>query len=268
MPTNNARSIDDSRARKIGLSGTDDDPDFPALSAAQERRLASMLTAHFDSVWRAGRRMGLACAQAEENAQETFALAARKLERIESGCERAFLLGVAVRLAVNTRRCVAQRLEHVAFNREEHDCTDTVPQADELLVQKRQRAVLDQILQSMSDTFREVLTLYEIEELTVPEIAVALDIPEGRARRACAGPGRSSAQQAAQVAVTPTASRLQTLEPTVQSEPPATSATSSSTRLLVVKSPANPTLQPAQAQHQGRPSRRPILPCRSQVSNQ
>jgi len=178
---NNARRIDNPRALETGPSGTDDGPEFPALSVAQERRLASMLATHYDSVWRAGRRMGLADAQAEENAQETFALAARKLERIESGCERAFLLGVAVRLAANARRRVAQRLEHVAFNREEHECTDTVPQADELLVQKRQRAVLDQILESMSDTFREVLTLYEIEELTVPEIAIALDIPEGTA---------------------------------------------------------------------------------------
>ena len=185
---NNARHIDDPRTIESGSTGTDDGPAFPVLSVAQERRLASMLIAHFDSVWRAARRMGLSDAQAEENTQETFALTARKLERIERGSERAFLLGVAVRLAANARRRVAQRLEQVAFNRDEHDHADTVPPADELLVQKRQRAVLDQILGSMSDAFREVLTLYEIEELTVPEIAVALDIPEGtvasRLRRA------------------------------------------------------------------------------------
>ena len=56
-----------------------------------------------------------------------------------------------------------------------------MPLAEELLEQKQQRALLDRILQSMSDAFREVLTLYEIEELTLPEVAVALEIPEGTA---------------------------------------------------------------------------------------
>jgi RNA polymerase sigma-70 factor (ECF subfamily) len=140
-----------------------------------------MLNSHFDSVWRAGRRMGLPDAQAEDNAQETFAIAARKLDRVEHGRERAFLLGVAVRLAVNARRRVAERLELLVFNREDHENPDGTPLAEELLEQKRQRAFLDQILESMSDTFRQVLTLYEIEELTLPEIAMALEIPEGTA---------------------------------------------------------------------------------------
>lgn len=154
---------------------------FPSLSAEQERRLASMLNTHFACVWRAGRRMGLAPAQAEENAQEAFTGAARKLDRIANRSERAFLLGVAVRLARNLRRRIAVRGEPVAFEHEEREVTDATPLAEDLLAQKRQRALLDQILESMSDDFREVLTLYEIEELNLPEIAVALEIPEGTA---------------------------------------------------------------------------------------
>jgi len=56
----------------------------------------------------------------------------------------------------------------------------------------------------MSDTFWEVLTLYEIEELTVPEIAVALDIPEGtaasRLRRAREEFRRKAARLSADIA--------------------------------------------------------------------
>jgi RNA polymerase sigma-70 factor (ECF subfamily) len=163
------------------LQGSADFLVFPSLSAEQERRLASMLNTHFACVWRAGRRMGLAPAQAEENAQETFAVAARKLDRIAKGCERAYLLGVAVRLAGNLRRRNAVREEPVAFEHEQRETADATPLAEDLLTQKRQRALLDRILQSMSDDFREVLTLYEIEELNVPEIAVALEIPEGTA---------------------------------------------------------------------------------------
>jgi RNA polymerase sigma-70 factor, ECF subfamily len=154
---------------------------FPALSAAQERRLASMLNTHFSCVWRVGRRMGLAPAQAEENAQEAFAVAARKLDRIANGSERAFLLGVAVRLASNLRRHNATRREGDCDEIREYEATDTAPLAEELLSQKEQRALLDRILESMSDDLQQVLTLYEIEELNLPEIAAALEIPEGTA---------------------------------------------------------------------------------------
>jgi RNA polymerase sigma-70 factor (ECF subfamily) len=125
--------------------------------------------------------MGLSDAQAEENAQEAYSVAARKLDRIDDGRERAFLLGVAVRLAANVRRRAACRVEQLAFEREPYEIADGLPQAEELLEQKQQRAILDRILQSMSDPFREILTLYEIEELTMPEVAVALEIPEGTA---------------------------------------------------------------------------------------
>ena len=160
---------------------TSDRADFPSLTAEQERRLATMLESHFDSVWRAGRRMGLLDAQAEENAQEVFAIAARKLDCIQCGRERAFLLGVAVRLAANVRRWMSARIDPAGPEPTEHDYPSSTPSAEDLLVQKQQRSVLDQILLSMPEGLREVFTLYEIEELNLPEIADALDIPEGTA---------------------------------------------------------------------------------------
>lgn len=155
--------------------------DFPKLSPTQQYRLATMLTAHFDAVWRAGRRAGLSSPQAEENAQEAFAVCARKLDQIEVGRERAFLLGVAVRLAHNARRLVASQLELVRFDTQDNETVDGKPLAEELLARKEQLELLDRILRSLSETFREVLTLYEIHDLTLAEIATALGIPEGTA---------------------------------------------------------------------------------------
>lgn len=161
---------------------------FPSLSTEQECRLAALLENHFDSVWRAGRRLALTSAQAEENAQEVFAIAAKKLDRIEEGRERAFLLGVAVRLAANARRRGSTRIEQSSTEISEADPVHTVPTADDLLAQKQQRVVLDEVILSMPTTLGQVLTLYEIEELNLPEIAEALGIPEGtvasRLRRA------------------------------------------------------------------------------------
>jgi RNA polymerase sigma-70 factor (ECF subfamily) len=171
----------DSRPRQAPVQRTDPMSEFPKLTPEQQQRLAKMLASHFDVVWRAGRRAGLSSAQAEENAQEAFAVCARKLDLIQSGRERAFLLGVAVRLAQNTRRLVASQLELVRLDDSHEQSVDARPRADDLLAQKEQRAVLDRILDSMSAAFREVLTLYEIHDLTLGEIADALEIPEGTA---------------------------------------------------------------------------------------
>lgn len=153
---------------------------FPVLKPVEEQRLAHMLSAHFESVWRVGRHMGLSSAQAEENAQETYAIAARKLNDIEIGCERAFLLGVASRLAINTRRLASQRIERApSTNDTELPGTTSLP--DELLARKQERLLLESILQSLPEDFRQVITLFEIEELTLPEIAVALEVPLGTA---------------------------------------------------------------------------------------
>ena len=139
-----------------------------------------MLSAHFESVWRVARHMGLGSAQAEENAQEEYAIAARKLNDIAPGSERAYLLGVASRLAINTRRLASQRIDRApTTNETELPTTTSLP--DELLARKQDRLLLESLLQSLSDEFRQVITLFEIEELTLPEIAAALEIPIGTA---------------------------------------------------------------------------------------
>ena len=176
-----AMHLETSRALDAVSRDASDVADFPSLTAEQERRLAWMLNTYFDSVWRTGRRMGLHNAQAQENAQEVFAVAARKLDCIEAGRERTFLLGVAVRLAANARRKMSARIDEVAVDPLELQALDATPLAEELLAQKQQRSLLDRILLSMSDVLREVLTLYEIEELNLSEIAKILEIPEGTA---------------------------------------------------------------------------------------
>ena len=176
-----ALHLESAPARDVSRQGTNEPANFPSLSSDQERRLAAMLDNYFNSVWRAGRRMGLMSAQAEENAQEAFAIAARKLDDIETGREHAFLLGVAVRLAANTRRRTSARVEQATSEISSNTPSCAAPLAEELLEQKQQRHVLDQVILSMPAILGEVLTLYEIEELNLPEIAQALGIPEGTA---------------------------------------------------------------------------------------
>jgi RNA polymerase sigma-70 factor (ECF subfamily) len=53
--------------------------------------------------------------------------------------------------------------------------------AEELLDEKRLRVVLDDILDCLPSPLREVLVLFELEELSLDEIVVVLGIPRGTA---------------------------------------------------------------------------------------
>jgi glucose/mannose transport system substrate-binding protein len=93
--------------------------------------------------------------------------------------ERAFLYGIAARVAHNTRRANGRR--HRAYERYWLDTPEPVPNQEELSDHLRARVLLDAALQEMSAELRGVFVLYEMEGLPVPEIAQRLALPTGTA---------------------------------------------------------------------------------------
>ncbi len=153
-------------------------------------RLRGMMDEHFETVWRSLRRLGVPEAGADDGAQQVFVVAARRLDEIELGGERRYLLGVAVRVASDARRTIARRRE-VPIDDEWPAASLPVTrprQPDEALEQKRELALLAALLDEMSDELREAFVLFELEELSAPEVGRVLDIPVGtvasRVRRA------------------------------------------------------------------------------------
>ncbi|RYG67856.1 sigma-70 family RNA polymerase sigma factor, partial [bacterium] len=117
-----------------------------------------------------------------------FLTLAQKLPSVEDGKERSFIFGIVMRVAANVRRDRATaRLREVPESDEvaslSHDAT-----AEAALALAEQRATLDEILASIPEERRIVFVLFEIEELTLVEIAEMLGIPQGtvtsRVRRA------------------------------------------------------------------------------------
>jgi RNA polymerase sigma-70 factor (ECF subfamily) len=153
---------------------------FTGDMAARDARVRQMVDQHFDLVWRSLRRLGVREGSLDDAAQQVFIVAARKLDTIVVGGERPYLLGIAVRVASDARRTVTRRRE---VSDEESSAleVDRSPAADELVDQKRARAMLDRILASMPMDLRAAFTMFEIEEMSVPEIAAALSIPLGTA---------------------------------------------------------------------------------------
>jgi RNA polymerase sigma-70 factor (ECF subfamily) len=123
---------------------------------------------------------------AEDAAQEVFLIASDKLDRIDPAAERQFLYAVAVRVAANFRRSLGSRRELPLESYERELSADSAP--DALVEQKRAREILDRILDSMPEDLRTAFVLFELEELTGPEVAEVLGVPLGttasRLRRA------------------------------------------------------------------------------------
>jgi RNA polymerase sigma-70 factor (ECF subfamily) len=148
-----------------------------AEHTAHAHRLTALVESQFSLVWRSLRRLGLSEADADDATQQVFVVAGRKLDQIESGRERAFLVGVAVRVARDTRR--SQRRQRILPDADPDDHLDSQPTPDRALENRQFVELLDVLLEGLDPSARAVFVLYEVQELTMAEIAEALKIPAG-----------------------------------------------------------------------------------------
>jgi RNA polymerase sigma-70 factor (ECF subfamily) len=139
-------------------------------------KLRALKEEHFEFLWRSLRRLGVPEADVDDAVQQVFLVAARRI--IQPGAERSFLFATALRVASHARRTLRRR-------RESGECvpeqTDTTPSPEELLDQRRARALLDEVLEELPLDVRAVFILFELEELTVGQIAALLGLPHGTA---------------------------------------------------------------------------------------
>ena len=150
-------------------------------------RLTATFDAHRALVARVMRSFGVPEADVDDATQEAFCVLANRLEDVAPGNERAFLVGIARRLAHASRRAIQARRE--VFD--EHALTTLradVPPSDDLVDEHRARVELERAIADLPDSLREVLVLHDLDRMTMAEIAEARSIPPGtvasRLRRA------------------------------------------------------------------------------------
>jgi RNA polymerase sigma-70 factor, ECF subfamily len=154
--------------------------------AIDSARLTRVAQEHLDFVWRCLRRFGVPASDADDAAQQVFLVAADKLADVPVERERAFLFATAARIAANARRSIRRR--QTAYDSLSQAPEEPTASQDELSDQLRARALLDQVMADMPEDLREVFVLFEIEEISIQDIATTLEIPIGtvgsRLRRA------------------------------------------------------------------------------------
>lgn len=168
---------------------THDSPTTPAEldgAPAPVVPLATLVSAHLAFVWRSLRRFGVPQADVDDAAQQVFLIAREKLASIKPGSERSFLTAVALRVASHARRANQRRdAAHQRFI--EYQAAAPAPEGMAQRVMEA-RELLDRVLDRMPADLRSVFVLFELEELTIDEVAELLGLPRGtvatRLRRA------------------------------------------------------------------------------------
>ena len=138
-------------------------PDFPALFRELSPYVYSVL-----------RGLGVPNADLEDVCQDVFVVVHRKLATYEErGSLHAWLYGICVRASIHARRRRA-RSPDVGSETLPDAVDPTTPAEQVKAAQGRQ--ILYAILDQLDDDKRAVFVLYELEELTMAEVAKSLDI--------------------------------------------------------------------------------------------
>jgi RNA polymerase sigma-70 factor (ECF subfamily) len=151
-----------------------------------DARLRALVDRHMDLAGRIIRNLGIADCDVDDVLQQAFSVTADRLDDIAPGKERAFLIQTAIRLCASARR--ARALSRETATDELPDVSDGRPSPEELSDLAGKRRMLDGVLGGMDLDLRSVFVLYEVEEMTMAEIATVLQLPAGtvasRLRRA------------------------------------------------------------------------------------
>lgn len=136
--------------------------------------------ASFDAVFRAHAayvlrvlpRLGIASADLEDVCQEVFVVVHRMLPGFEGRSTlKTWIYGIALRVARSYRRRAYRRREIPTEHPPESGSAHTSAPCS--IERSQELALLDQALESLSEAQRELIVLFEIEELSIAEVAQA-----------------------------------------------------------------------------------------------
>jgi RNA polymerase sigma-70 factor (ECF subfamily) len=140
-----------------------------------------LYASHFSFVWRNLRRMGVQEQTLEDAAQDVFMIVHQRFHTYDPARSaiETWLFGILLRVASYHRRTLRRRLARIVpwskLDAPQSVAADTDSPAE--VVAKRHAArLLDELLGRLDEDKRAVLVLVDVEQLSVPEAAAALDI--------------------------------------------------------------------------------------------
>ena len=130
---------------------------------------------HSDRVWRTLLRLGVREGDVDDVLQEVFLVVHKQLATFEGRSQiSTWIYGICARVASDYRRKAVHRREILG-----HETADEIdPRTpDDHMAQRDAQRTLDNILAPLDDEKREVFVLFEVEKLSMQEVADALGCP-------------------------------------------------------------------------------------------
>jgi RNA polymerase sigma-70 factor, ECF subfamily len=150
------------------------------MSSSASLDVRQIVEAHGDFVWRVLARSGVRDADLRDATQEVFIIVSRKLDdRDGTSSVTTWLYGIAIRVAANYRRKAHRRREELTDHLPETTAANASHDPESMLASEQARLRLARILDELPLEQRIVFMMFELDEMTCPAIAEALQIPLG-----------------------------------------------------------------------------------------
>jgi RNA polymerase sigma-70 factor (ECF subfamily) len=138
---------------------------------------ARVYEAHAATVLRTLRRLGVREADLEDVAQEVFVVIHRKLPEFAGRSSvKTWVVGICIRTASAFRARAHVKRETVLDEAPER--ANSGEHAVRTIALKQARAQLDAVLDELDEDKRTVFVLFELEQLSMPDVAEAVGVPQ------------------------------------------------------------------------------------------
>jgi RNA polymerase sigma-70 factor (ECF subfamily) len=136
---------------------------------------------HFPFVWRSVRRLGVDTSAVDDTVQEIFLVVHRRLSEFEARASmKTWLFGIVLRVVRQHRRTLRRKPAQLggaaAMDPDVELVRDSAGRGPhEQMAEREAVRTLHAILDQLDDERREIFVLAELEQMTVPEIAEAVE---------------------------------------------------------------------------------------------
>jgi RNA polymerase sigma-70 factor (ECF subfamily) len=142
---------------------------------------ANVYEDYFAFVWRTVRRLGIPESLVDDVVQEVFVTVHRRLGAFQGRSSlRTWLFGIALNVVRAHRRSLRTKYPHAVATASPIDPESLVDLAagpHDAAARREAARLVEQLLDALDDDKRAVFVLAELEQMSAPEIAAALELP-------------------------------------------------------------------------------------------
>ncbi|HLQ38566.1 MAG TPA: sigma-70 family RNA polymerase sigma factor [Planctomycetota bacterium] len=139
----------------------------------------TVIQPHLDAAYNLARWLLRHQQDAEDAVQEACLRAHRSLDRFRPGDGRPWLLTIVRNVCYSHLRASRRAGDVQPFDDELHGTTNERAQVDALAFRQADQALLERAMDRLTPEYREVIVLYELENLAYRDIAAVVAIPIG-----------------------------------------------------------------------------------------